>query len=164
MSIRFRVERTKKFLISAYPSTGLVGFAARGDLVYKSSDLYAQSSSDLAGSTLGAILGIVEVASASTATLGQIAPVSGELLEIDYSTDYSTSIATATNIGRAFRISASTVIGTVIDLSTAPVKVTTYGSTVDAVTSTNKECFVVTGFDAVGGKAIGYIPNRFCNI
>lgn len=164
MSIRFRVERTKKFLIAAYPSTGLVGFAARGDLVYKSSDLYAMSSSDLAGSTLGAILGIVELVSSSSATLGQIAPVSGELLEIDYSTDYSTSIATATNIGRAFRISASTVLGTVLDLSTAPTATVAYGSTVDAISSSNKECFIVTGFDAVGGKAIGFIPNRFCLI
>lgn len=161
MAITFKTERALKFLIPAYPSTGSAGYAGKGDLVYKSSDLYVSATSSITGSTNGAILGIVETVSTSTATLGYIAPVTGELLEIDFSTDWSTTVVSTTNIARLFRVSLSTTYGTVLDLSTAPVTNASYGSTVDAIASSDNAIFYVTAFSTDRHKAVGFIPGRF---
>jgi hypothetical protein len=160
MAIGLRNEIQNKFLVPHYPSTGAAGFAAKNDLVYKSSDLYA-ACSIVAGSTLGTILGVVDIVSISTATLGYIRPISGQLLEIDFSTDWSTAVVTSSNIGRLFAVGLSTTYGSVLDLSTAPVKDFVAGSTEVIGSSTNKECFCLTGFSTVDKKAYGFIPRRF---
>lgn len=160
MAVSLKGEIINKFLIPAYPSTGAAGFPIKGDLVYKSSDLYATCST-VAGSTLGTILGIVDTVSTSTATLGYIRPIGNQTLEIDFSTDWSTSVVSTTNIGRLFAVALSTTYGTVLDLSTTPVKNVTMGSTEVIGSSTNKECFYLSGFSTVYKKAWGFIPSRF---
>jgi hypothetical protein len=160
MGAYIRNKIQNEFLVPHYPSTGALGYAKKDDLVYKSSDLYATCST-VAGSTLGSILGIVDVVSTSTATLGYIRPISGQLLEIDFSTDWSTSVVSTTNIGRLFAVAISTAYGSVLDLKTAPVKDFTPGSTAVIETSTNKECFCLTGFSTVSKRAYGFIPRRF---
>jgi hypothetical protein len=163
MAVGLRGEVQNKFLVPHFPSTGALGFAKSGDMVYKSSDLYATCST-VAGSTLGTILGVCEIVSTSTASLGYIRPVSGQQLEIDFSTDWSTSVVSTTNIGRLFAIGISTTYGSVLDLSTTPVKDITPGSTEVIGSSTNKECFMLTGFSTNDRKAFGFIPNRFLYI
>jgi hypothetical protein len=160
MGVYIRNKIQNEFLIPHYPSTGALGFARKDDLVYKSSDLYAVCST-IVGSTMGTILGIVDIVSTSTATLGYIRPISGQLLDIDFSTDWSTAVVTTTNIGRLFAVGQSTVYGSVLDLSTSPVKDYDNGSTEVVEFSTNKECFCMTGFSTVSKRAHGFIPNRF---
>jgi hypothetical protein len=177
MAFAIRKDNVNKVLVPCFPSTEVVGSTENhvGDLVYRSTingGYVAVTSAE--GTSNGRILGILQIKStlgdgagwnvSSTNYpngLGYIAPIRGEVLEADWST-VALSSNLSTNIGKTFRLELHPTLGTVVDLSTAPVYATLYSSEIGA--STSAYCFVLTGFDTSRRKAYGYVPNQFLEI
>lgn len=177
MAFAIRKSNVNTVLIPAFPSTEVTGSTENhvGDLVYRSTvngGYVAVTSAE--GTTSMRIIGILQIKStmgdaAFTAVgssdypnnLGYIAPIRGEILEADWST-VALSSNLSTNIGKVFRLTLHSTMGTLVDISTDPVYGSVYSSEIGG--STNSAIFVLTGYDTNRRKVYGYIPNQYLEV